>query len=1167
MTESKPLDVFEVPLKGISLVEASAGTGKTYNITSLYVRAVLELDLEPSQILVMTFTEAATAELKYRLRSRLRESLDAVVKQDPGKDDFLSELLSRNYPDAENKLRAAIDVFDESAVFTIHGFCNRLLSEYSLQFDVPPNFELLTDSSEMLQECVDDYWRSFIQSAENDEKSWFILDYLTDVGFGPDELKSSVDAVLTHPRSKVVPENLSTEDLQDSLTELETAFNRLKELWEKEGDEISDMYLNTKLSGSAFRKGKAWEQDWENLMDLISSERPQIKISDRMFRFGAYMKEKGSKKDFTVPELDFFAAMDAYVELTDHLKLIKPAFIKESIAEIRLQFKERKRKSNVLSYNDLLEITEEGIKNDKSGYLTERIREKYPLALVDEFQDTDPIQYSIFRHIYHGHSETGLFMIGDPKQSIYSFRGADIFTYLSAKKDTDNEQAYELIHNYRSNRRMIEGINSFFNVADEPFLLNDLAFNSARFPESKDDHDYIKDKSGNEINPLQFIELSDEVYTNKAELGSKIYDTVSAEIAGLLSGDYTIKGEKIREKDIAVLVREGREGEAIQSSLRELGISSVLRSRTSVFKTVEADELFRVLNAVQRISYEPGVRAALATSLLGFKAKDLLDLNEDGTRWVELIQLFVQVREVWEERGIEAGIDELFHLFDVIPRISEEKAAERRISNLMHISELLSKAGKEQQLQDKALLKWFFSKINQDDSKDSSEDEQLRLESDEGLVQITTIHSSKGLQYPVVICPFLWSSKATPKKDDILKFYTDDSIHIDISQGADHSNKAEHIALTEKQSQAEDVRLTYVALTRAISACYVILPNYNYVSNSPLGFILKGNSEDSRADFSFIKETLESVESIEVRPPLSSTEIPLTDKANNKESLSEAAFTREDLFHFPKLLSYSFLSGQKEKQEFGKDYDETDLNTPPAVERNDRFGFPKGASAGTCLHNIFEDLSFSDPTNIEKVVEQNLDYSGIDEKWEPETVKWVSEVLEHPLKEPDTSLSKLSDFEVIKEMEFFFPVQHLKAEELWNIIRTGPPESIVGESVHGFMKGYIDLTFKADGRFYILDYKSNYLGDNLDDYGKEALQQAMEDSGYDLQYHIYTLALHRFLSTRMKEYDFEDHFGGVLYLFLRGVDRNVPGSGVYFDRPDQNVVQQLDNYFKGGGKK
>lgn len=1163
MSENKLLPVFDAPLKGISLVEASAGTGKTYNITSLYVRAIVELDLEPSQILVMTFTEAATAELKYRLRSRLKESLNVVITEDAGEDDFLKDLLSRGFIDAEQKLRNAIELFDESAVFTIHGFCNRLLGEYSLQFDVPPNFELLTDPSEMLQDCVDDYWRAFIQSAEHDDMKWFILDYLTDVGFGPDELKSAVDTIISHPRSKVVPENISMAGLEDSIKGLEDAFRTLKAHWEKEGDIITDMYLNRKLSGTAFRKGKSWEQDWENLMELVSSKHPKVDIPDRMNRFGMYMKESGSKKDFIVPDLDFFTAMDSYIEITDHLKLIKPSFIKDSVEVIRDKFKERKRKSNVLSYNDLLEITEEGIRNDKTGYLTERIRESYPLALVDEFQDTDPVQYGIFRKIYYGSPETGLFMIGDPKQAIYSFRGADIFTYLSAKKDTSEGQSYKLLHNYRSNRRMIEGVNNLFNVADNPFLLEDLSFQSAQFPESKDDFEYLKNNSGDIINPLQFIELNDDTYTNKVELKDSIYDKVSKEIAEIVSGNYTVNGEKIREKDIAVLVREGKEGEAIQSSLRELGISSVLRSRTSVFKTREAEELFRILNAIQRISYEPGVRAALATSLLGFTAKDLIALNEDEVKWIELIQWFIRVREIWKEKGVEAALDELFLLFNVQERISKENLAERRISNLIHISELLSKAEREQQLHYKALLKWFYSKVNQDDSKDSMEDEQLRLESDEGLIQITTIHSSKGLQYPIVFCPFLWSSKASPGKDDTLKFYKGDLTHIDISQGADHPNKSEHIALTEKQNQAEDVRLTYVALTRAVSVCYVILPNYRDINESPLGYILRGSSETSQLDFESIKQTLDSIEEVTIRTPVSSKMVTQSGGSDAKEVLSKASFTRKNLFRFPKLLSYSSLSGQKEKAELGKDHDDIDIKSAPTVERSDRFGFPKGANAGTCLHNIFEDLTFTDLSSIDEVIEQNLNYSGIDEKWKPQTIQWVSEILEHPLVRPDTTLSELSDSNVLKEMEFFFPVQRLIAEELWKIIRTKSPESIPGETVHGFMKGYIDLIFKADGKFYILDYKSNHLGDNLGDYGSEELQKAMEDSGYDLQYHIYTLALHRFLSKRMKDYDFGTHFGGVLYLFLRGVNNEVPGSGVYFDQPSQRVIEDLDQYFMG----
>lgn len=537
--KNKPLNVFEAPLTGISLVEASAGTGKTYNITSLYVRAILERDLEPSQLLVMTYTEAATAELKSRLRSRLRESLEAISSNDPKNDEFLKQLIQQNYPEAAKKLKSAIDLFDESAVFTIHGFCNRLLGEYSLHFDVPPNFELLTDATELLQECVDDYWRSFIKSSDTDETNWFILDYLTDTGFGPDELRKAVDAVMTHPNSKVVPADLSTSGLEPTLEQLKDAFKQLKSSWERDGKQISDMYLNGKLHGNKYRESNVKYERWQSLESLLKGDTPKIGVdSDHLRYFGSYMKEEGSYSKFTVPDLSFFAVMDRYIEITEELKLLKPAFIKESVSEIQSIFKERKKMYNLLTYNDLLEVVESGIRNDKSGFIANRLSKKYPLALIDEFQDTDPIQYSIFRLIYEGRRETGLFMIGDPKQAIYGFRGADIFTYLSAKNDAHSQQSFNLVHNYRSNTQMIEGVNSLFAQSNHPFLIEDIPFFEAQFPEGKKDIEYLYNKSGEVVNPLQFIAFGDDTFTNKEVLKNALYPLIAKEISHLLSGDY-----------------------------------------------------------------------------------------------------------------------------------------------------------------------------------------------------------------------------------------------------------------------------------------------------------------------------------------------------------------------------------------------------------------------------------------------------------------------------------------------------------------------------------------------------------------------------------------------------------------------------------------------------
>lgn len=1158
---SQPLNVFEVPLSGISLVEASAGTGKTYNITSLYVRAILEKGLDPSQILVMTYTEAATAELKFRLRNRLKESLQAIINTDKADDNFLQTLINQNYDNAADKLKAAIDHFDEAAVFTIHGFCSRMLSEYSLQFGVSPNFELLTDQSELLQDCVDEYWRSFIRSADSDEYNHLLLDYLTDEGFGPDELKSVVNEILSHPGSKVIPDNYDQKRLYKLLDQFQSKFEDVLGYWEQEGEELEAIYRGDDLNRGVYRKSSE-ESDWAIFQDWLNNDKAKIWYSDRLEKFGTKLSKSGKKSAPEIQELNILQAIDEYMSLADELKRLKIVFVQESIDQIRQKLKFQKEKDNLLSYNDLLESVEEGLRNDASGKIAERLSQKYPLALVDEFQDTDPTQYGIFRQIYHGRQNTALFMIGDPKQAIYGFRGADIFTYLTAKDDSDESQSYTLSENYRSNSLMIKGVNELFEQSSSPFLIEGLSFQSAQFPSEKEDKSYLRIKNGEVRTPLQAIVLDNEEYTSKNKLSDDIYASVCNEVIELLSGDYTIDGGKVQERDIAILIRKGYQGEEIQQKLREKGLKSVLKSRSSVFSTREADELFLVLKSIQKVSNEAGVRAALATELLGFTAVDIQELLDDEQSWSVIIQKFVNLRELWENQGIEPAIEKLFRMFDIQERLSAYTDAERRITNLVHLSELLGNAQRDQHVQGKSLLKWYYQK-QQDDTADSDA-EQLRLESDEDLIQISTIHASKGLQYPIVICPFLWDSGADIKKSDILKFHQNGINYIDISQAIPHPDREDYEQLTRKQEMAEEVRLTYVALTRAVAASFVFVPNYNKIETSPLSSILQGLGGNS-ADFITMKSILEKCNQIEVRPSVGARSSKRDTESGNMSNLKAADFQRKDIFQFPRMLSYSSLAEGGKHPGTAHDYDEIYNAENKAPLTIDKYGFPRGANAGTCLHNIFEDISFESPQNLEQAVDENLDYYGFEELWNKPVQKWIRDTLNMDLGKPRLSLSSIKDSDVLKEMEFFFPVDNLKPEELWKLIRGEGIETSNIEQASGFLKGFIDLIFRVGDQYFILDYKSNYLGDTQADYSPDKLDQAMKDAGYDLQYHIYTVALHRFLQKRIKGYEYNENFGGVLYLFLRGVEQNKPGSGVFFDKPDFGLINQLDDYFNQGG--
>ncbi|MEX0720354.1 MAG: exodeoxyribonuclease V subunit beta [Balneolaceae bacterium] len=1174
---NRPLNVFEAPLSGISLVEASAGTGKTYNITSLYIRAILEKDFSPSQVLVLTYTEAATAELKFRLRNRIKDSIKAINEGCSNEDIFLERLLEQNYPDAGAKLQTALDSFDEAAVFTIHGFCNRLLNEHSLQFGIAPGFEVVKDESELLRDCADEYWRNFIRSADKTSENRILLEYLIDEGFGPDELKSVLMEIINRPFAKLEPSNVNLDELKAHISNLQIKFEEMKKHWEVEADELKAILQSELLNKSSYKLDKR-EGLLNNLSDCLNDEIPKIKPFKELEKFGRKISQAGNK-GHVFRELELSKAIDEYVEICEELQSLKPAFIIDSVEEIQNELTQKKDLHNVLSYNDFLLKVNSGLQNDSLGLLAGRLSKEYPMALVDEFQDTDPTQYSIFRQIYHEREDTALFMIGDPKQAIYGFRGADIYTYLEAKRDALDTQSYTLDYNYRSNDKMIAAVNEIFQQAELPFLIDGFSFNKAQFPPSKTEAYYLQSNDEN-INPLQCIKLEQDEKTNKVEIEEQIYEAIADEIVELLSDKYSLQEKPVEEKDIAILVRKGYQGENIQKKLRERGLKSVLKSRTSVFDTPEADELFMVLKSIQKLSYEPGIRAALTTELLGYRAVDILRLLNNETEWAAVFNQFAELKNVWEKKGIESAIVRLFQLYGTKKLLASKLDSERRITNLLHLAELLSKAEREHRLHGKSLLKWFYRKKNDDSS--SSDEEELRLESDGDLIQISTIHAAKGLQYPIVFCPFLWDAPKSKNKNATFRFYKNGSVHIDINTGIDNNQRRSHKYFDLKEEMAEATRLAYVALTRSISACYLFIPAYKTLDLSPLASIVDGKElaekrarasvlkEKNEAQFSYdhLIQKLSSCDHITLRKPNLRKQLSQKEDPQPKENLGKAVeFSRSDVFYFPRMLSYSSLAYGNEQNETTHDYDAVFEAPKSKLITYTRFSFPKGANAGTFLHQIFEDLVFKSPQNLEKVIKNNLEKYGFSEKWSPVIQLWIDEMLKHNFHKPDVSLNALEETDILKEMEFHFPVKDLQSGTLWELVRNkSGAEKDNFEEVSGFMKGFIDLIFRVGDKYFILDYKSNHLGDSPEDYSAKALKDEILHSAYDLQYHIYTVALHRFLKQKMADYSYNKHFGGILYMFLRGVDQNKPGSGMFFEKPEKQLIEKLDAYFKTGNR-
>ncbi|MDZ7715029.1 MAG: UvrD-helicase domain-containing protein [Balneolaceae bacterium] len=495
----KPLRPFEISLSGVNLVEASAGTGKTYNITSLYIRALIERDVTVANLLVVTYTEAATKELKDRLLNRIRESIKVLKDGETSDeaDQFLKKLIDHvpNPADAIGKLEKAVRNFDEAAIYTIHGFCYQSLQEQAFESRAMYDAEMIGDDFELVQEAVDDYWRNWTAWVSQNEEKKLLLKLISSEGYTPEKLADELSPFIGKPYLHILPEKTDKEYIEHQLAKLVDSYAKLKEIWFSEMETLFDLLDTGDLSYYTTNKLNKW---FGLMDDFLASDLPELDIFTQFYRFKQHeidnsLKKKALESNAQPPQHNFFKLAEDFHQTLEVVQTYIVVFKKELLIYLREELTHKKEDQQVLSYDDLLLQLRSALLDENRGKkLAQKIRKKYPIALVDEFQDTDPNQYEIFRQIYHGHDQkSALFMIGDPKQSIYSFRGADIFSYLEARRDVPGANVFSLDKNFRSSPMLLEGLNTIWANHDNPFILEDITFNKTAPGQSVDQYDSI----------------------------------------------------------------------------------------------------------------------------------------------------------------------------------------------------------------------------------------------------------------------------------------------------------------------------------------------------------------------------------------------------------------------------------------------------------------------------------------------------------------------------------------------------------------------------------------------------------------------------------------------------------------------------------------------------
>ncbi len=1188
-----PLEPMTFPLHGARLIEASAGTGKTFTIAGLYLRLLLghgsaetrhRVPLTVDQILVVTFTEAATAELRDRIRARIHDARIAFARGQSS-DPVIQPLLNEfdDHKQAAEILLQAERQMDEAAVYTIHGFCQRMLTQNAFESGSRFNNEFVTDESHLKAQVVADYWRrNFYPLPFN------LAGEIRQIWGSPSALLSDISNYLTG-----APLSLSVAAMKGSLADLHTEnlekIDELKALWRESQDDFLALISDSDINKRSYTK-KSLPNWLEAVNAWAATETTGYDYPDKLEKFAQNVLLEKTPKG-SAPQHAVFEAIEIF--LANPISLKAP-LLAHAIEHCRVMLANAKNQKQWLSFDDLLTQLSASIDTDESELLAERIRTLYPVAMIDEFQDTDPLQYSIFSRIYLNNPECGLFMIGDPKQAIYGFRGADIFTYIKARNQVSAH--YTLGTNWRSSADMVQAVNQVFALPDSPFIYDsDIPFLPVKYSPNAEKR--IWTMGGQKQPALTYwLQEANDKPLPKGEYLTRMAEATASQIQTILTQAQQgqaclVNGEKqkaVQAGDIAVLVRTGSEGRMIKQALADQGIASVyLSNRDSVFTSSVAQDLQRLLQAVLTPENDRALRASLASELFALDAASLDALNNDEVVWENAVNEFKEYRKLWVQRGVLPMLRAVISKRHIAERLLEEGASsqgengERVLTDLMHIGELLQQASNELD-SDHGLLRWLAQSISDAENGLGGSDDQIqRLESERNLVQIVTIHKSKGLEYDLVFLPFVFSYREASEA----KYYdaASDRTVLDIT-GNDASMKQ-----ADKERLAEDLRLIYVALTRAVYACFIgASPLRNGrstkeptgVHRSAIGYLIQNGQDGGINDLhQGLTKQQDELDCVVVADPPQQLEDKYVAPQEEIQDLS-AKELQNPIDRNWRITSYSGLVKQGSHHvehdatieitgfdiDSSEEQDEADLVEP---ERS-IFTFPRGARPGTFLHSLFEEIEFTQPATTEEntqIILGLMESEQLDEEWLPILQQLIDTVLATPLDGKSLLLNQKAPSQRLVEMEFLLPIEVLSAPALNRVIQRHDPLSAKAgdlgfQTVQGMLKGFIDLVFEHQGKYYVLDWKSNHLGDDVTHYHGEALKSAMAEHRYDLQYQIYALALHRFLRSRLANYQYEQHFGGVYYLFLRGMDGQ-SDHGIFAAKPTLDFLQEMDRLIDG----
>ncbi|CAN5212529.1 exodeoxyribonuclease V subunit beta [soil metagenome] len=1088
LVENIPL-ALELPLDGRVLIEASAGTGKTYTLVALVTRLVVEVGLMPDQILVVTYTRAATAELRNRIRLRLTQLRDALRGDTADPDPIIAALLAKaNQSERQRELvdarvEAALAGIAFASIDTIHAFCQRALAEGAFSRGSGFEAEIEPQPGMIRTSLVNDFWRR--------------------------ALSESVDA-----RDSPWPES-----------------------------------IRSAMARAAFDADKLWR--WQKLAEL------GMNWSTAALHGGP----RPETEDATDPQVSQGWLRHARRRLVE---------------TVRLDLPDRMRAAGLSDFEGLVRTLRAALRDEPT--LARALAVRYPALLIDESQDTDGLQLDIFRMIHAAAVEQDaaralLVIVGDPKQAIYSFRGADLHSFLRVRDDFSTGQRRALLENRRSHDVLLAAADHLFTTPQHRGDGTALRMPTLdyRSPIGRSRSQLLVDDS--EDAALTFLRIdSAGAALGSGEAREATAAVIADDIVRLLDDATAAIGSKrVVASDIAVLVVRNDEGVAVRTALARRGVPVASTTKNSVFEQPEADDLRLLMRALSDPTDEYRVRAALAGQLVGLDAAALDRLDID-VQWSDLWRSrMIEWFESWMRDGIGAAMRRAMASCDTGTRLAARSGGERAMTNYLHLLQLLDAAAIDDPLE---LLVWFDQQ-NQDSSHATIESDDpalLQIDSDGEQVRVMTMHGSKGLQFPIV---YLAGLGLAGKEHEVLVALH----HPDGLPQLDFDQDPTSIASARDAEFDQAMRLAYVGVTRAESRAFIVLGNFEKNGRTPLGWWLGGDVPQlddrlldlaldelkSRAGAGISSRTIEV--DVEAEPARLKTRASRSDHAPT----IKAASLKRRLPAADRRASFTALIAQgvsPDEPDHDQAVEESAPDTAPSPASEMRFGFRRGAAAGVCLHAIAETIDWSASSDAWLgIIDRELDRSAIEPADAAAVAEWFEEVRDAPIAMPGRAPFRLRDLapsQWHREVAFDVPLRDADFAGVAQVARDAGfavPE-LPPHRWRGMLRGFIDALVIHDDKLFVLDWKSNHLGDDYGDYDDTAMQAEMRLHGYHLQHLLYSVAVLRFLRRRSSTVDVTERFGGVVYAFIRGMSPDHAGAGLVLVPPHWPLLDSIDGILR-----